>query len=394
MSLSLARIAKLVNGQLIGNGEVQINDAAILRDAGGHDITLVDHEKYAEELSNSAAAAAVVPFGFEPNDVPSVAVDNPRAAFAQLVSFFRPTSIADRVGVDPLARISATATLDDDVDVHAGATIGDRVRIGRGSTIHSGVHLMAGCAIGEDVTIFPGAVLYENTFVGNRCIIHAGAVLGAYGFGYEMVDGQHKRCAQLGNVVIGNDVEIGAATTIDRGTYGATRIDDGTKIDNQVMIGHNCRIGKHNLLCAKVGIAGSCTTGDYVVMAGQVGLRDHVTVGDRAQIGAKAGVTSDLASDQQYLGAPAIPARQQMQVYFALQKLPELKKKVKSLERQLKTLSENRSGEIATPRIEKMPPSDKADNGIINQVAAIKDDDTHGVSESHLSAEPNHSDAA
>lgn len=335
MSLSLANIADLVNGQLNGDGEIQIMDAAILRDAGSDHITLVENEKYIEHLAVSGAAAAIVPPNVTPDNIPFITVANPRQAFAQIVSRFRPANISDRLGVSPSAHVSPTANLDDDVDVHPGASIGDDVRIGQGTTVHSGAHIMRGCEIGEDVTIYPGAVLYENTFVGNRSVIHANATLGAYGFGYELVDGQHKRCAQLGNVVIGNDVEIGASSAIDRGTYGATRIDDGTKIDNHVMIGHNCRIGKHNLLCAKVGIAGSCTTGDYVVMAGQVGLRDHVTIGDRAQIGAKAGVSSNLDGDQQYLGAPAIPARQQMQIYFALQKLPDLKKTVKQLSRRL-----------------------------------------------------------
>ena len=164
----------------------------------------------------------------------------------------------------------------EDVDVHPLATIGDDVTIGAGSTIHSGVHIMAGSQIGEDVTIFPNAVLYENTVVGPRCLIHAGAVLGAYGFGYEQVEGRHRLTAQLGNVVLGADVEVGAGTTIDRGTYGPTVIGEGTKIDNLVMVAHNCHIGRHNMLCSQVGIAGSTTTGDYVVMAGQVGVRDHV----------------------------------------------------------------------------------------------------------------------
>ena len=335
MSLSLARIAELVHGQLSGSGDLQIFDAVILRDAGPNHITLVENEKYIDHLAVSGAAAAIVPAGFQPSGIPFIAVENPRQAFALIVSCFRPTSHSGGVGISPAAHVCPTADIGEDIDVHAGATIGEGVRIGRGTVVHAGAHIMAGCEIGEDVTIFPGAVLYENTFVGNRSIIHANATLGAYGFGYEMVEGQHKRCAQLGNVVIGNDVEIGACTSIDRGTYGATRIDDGTKIDNHVMIGHNCRIGKHNLLCAKVGIAGSCTTGDYVVMAGQVGLRDHVTIGDRAQIGAKAGVSSNLDGDQQYLGSPALPARQQMQIYFAMQKLPELKKAVKHLKRRL-----------------------------------------------------------
>jgi UDP-3-O-[3-hydroxymyristoyl] glucosamine N-acyltransferase len=153
-----------------------------------------------------------------------------------------------------------------------------------------------------------------------------------------MRDGRHMPSPQLGNVVLHDDVEIGAATTIDRGTYGSTVIGEGTKIDNQVMIGHNCRIGKHNLLCANVGIAGSCTTGDYVVMAGQVGLRDHVDIASGVMIGAKSGVSESLTESGKYLGSPAVPLRQEIQCLMARQKLPELRKMFKRLQREISDL--------------------------------------------------------
>ena len=188
--------------------------------------------------------------------------------------------------------------------------------------------------------IYPNVVLYENTVIGNRAIIHAGAVLGAYGFGYEQVDGRHKLSAQLGYVEIGDDVEIGAGTTIDRGTYGPTTIGEGTKIDNQVMIGHNCRIGRHNLLCSQVGIAGSVTTGDYVVMAGQVGLRDHIDIGNRAVLGAKCGVMNNVPADSVYFGYPATADREQLVKQAALSKLPEMRKQFKALQKQVAELAE------------------------------------------------------
>jgi len=176
--------------------------------------------------------------------------------------------------------------------------------------------------------------------IGNRVTIHAGVVLGAYGFGYETVDGQHRLSAQLGYVVVGDDVEIGAGTTIDRGTYGPTSIGEGTKIDNLVMIGHNCRIGRHNLLCSQVGIAGSATTGDYVVMAGQVGLRDHIDVGDRAVLGAKCGVMNHVPADSVYFGYPATADREQLLKQAALSKLPEMRKQFKALQKQVAEMAE------------------------------------------------------
>ena len=153
------------------------------------------------------------------------------------------------IGISPQAIVSSTARCGTGVNIHAGATIGDDCQIGENTTIYPGAHVLPGCSIGRNVTIGPGAVLYENTVVGDRTIIHGGAVVGAHGFGYTQVDGRHVLTAQLGYVRIGNDVEVGAGTTIDRGTYGATTIGDGTKIDNLVQIAHNCRIGRHNLIC-------------------------------------------------------------------------------------------------------------------------------------------------
>jgi UDP-3-O-[3-hydroxymyristoyl] glucosamine N-acyltransferase len=233
--------------------------------------------------------------------------------------------------VSPQAFISDSASIGHNVDVHAGVTVGRDVTIGDGSTIHAGVHLMDGCKIAENVTIFPGAVLYENTVVGARSIIHACVVLGCHGFGYKTVAGKHQLSAQLGYVEIGEDVEIGANTTIDRGTYGPTVIGDGTKIDNLVMIAHNCRLGQHNMICSQVGIAGSTTTGDYVVMAGQVGVRDHVHIGDRAVLGAMAGVVNDVPAGSHMLGAPAIPEREQKVNFAMLAKLPEMRRQLKQL---------------------------------------------------------------
>jgi UDP-3-O-[3-hydroxymyristoyl] glucosamine N-acyltransferase len=241
--------------------------------------------------------------------------------------------------VDATAHVDASAIIADTAYIGPNAKIGPRViigeyvSIGARSVIHGGVNLMAGCQVGDDCEVFPNAVLYENTILGPRVTIHAGSVIGGYGFGYECVDGRHRRSAQLGNVEIEADVEIGAGTTIDRGTYGATRIGEGTKIDNQVMIAHNCRIGRHNLICSHVGIAGSATTGDYVVLAGQVGLRDHVHIGDRAVIMAQAGVMNDVTPGATLVGSPAIPEREQMHVWAASYKLPEMRKQLKALQR-------------------------------------------------------------
>jgi UDP-3-O-[3-hydroxymyristoyl] glucosamine N-acyltransferase len=203
--------------------------------------------------------------------------------------------------------------------------IGDRV------TISAGVKVMAGCQIGADTMLFPNVVLYENTVIGERCIIHACAVLGAYGFGYDSSQGIHVLSQQLGNTVLGDDVEVGACSTIDRGTYSPTLIGNGTKIDNLVMVAHNCRIGKHNLICAGTGIAGSSMTDDYVVMAGRVGIRDHVHIGKGAVLGAMAGVISNVPDGARVVGIPATPEKEQMRMQVAKARLPEMRQELKKL---------------------------------------------------------------
>jgi UDP-3-O-[3-hydroxymyristoyl] glucosamine N-acyltransferase len=260
------------------------------------------------------------------------------AAFARIVSHFRPPRTQAAIGVSPYAIVSSTARLGANVNIHPGVTIGDDCEIGDGVTILPGAQILPGCTIANHVHIGPGVVLYENTVVGERSIIHGGAVIGAHGFGYSQVDGRHVPAAQLGYVRIGSDVEIGAATTIDRGTYGATTIGDGTKIDNLVQIAHNCQIGQHNLICSQVGIAGSTTTGDYVVMGGQAGIRDHVHIGSRAVLSAMAGITNNVPDGVVMLGVPATPEREQKLKLAAATKLPEMRKEFKAMRRAIAEL--------------------------------------------------------
>jgi UDP-3-O-[3-hydroxymyristoyl] glucosamine N-acyltransferase len=359
MRATLAELAALVDGQVVGDGQLMISGAATVRDAEPGQITLVDQAEKAHLLEQCRAAAVVTPHGFVPNGLSAIQVGDVHQAFALIVSHFCPRRETKRTGISPLAVVSPTATIGKDVDVSPFATIGDGVTIGDGSTIHSGVQIMAGSQVGQQVTIFPNAVLYENTIVGSRCLIHANAVLGAYGFGYGFVNGRHVLSAQLGNVVLGDDVEIGAGTTIDRGTYGPTVIGEGTKIDDSVMVAHNCRIGRHNMLCSQVGVAGSTTTGDYVVMAGQVGVRDHVHIGDRAVLGAMAGVTNDVPAGARMIGIPATPERDQKIKQAAFSKLPEMRRQLKQLQRAVETLAKQLPAE--QPAIKTHDPSDDSD---------------------------------
>ncbi len=333
MQATLAELAALVEGQLVGDGNLLISGAASLRDAEPGQITLMDSEGKSHLLQQSRASAVIAINGASTNGVPAILVDDVHRAFAIIVLHFRPQRQTRRVGVSRLASISPTAQIADGVDIYPFASIGDDVVIEANCTIHSGVHIMDGSRIGRDTVIFPNAVLYEETQVGPRCILHGNVVLGAYGFGYGFADGKHVLSAQLGNVILEADVEVGAGTTIDRGTYGPTVIGEGTKIDDHVMVAHNCRIGKHNMLCSQVGIAGSTTSGDYVVMAGQVGVRDHVHIGDRAVLGAMAGITNDVPAGARMIGIPATPEREQKIKQAVMTKLPEMRQQLKKIQR-------------------------------------------------------------
>jgi UDP-3-O-[3-hydroxymyristoyl] glucosamine N-acyltransferase len=301
-------------------------------------VTLVDAPSKLHLLAKSRAGAAIVPSGTGPLDRPTIEVADVHAAFTAAVLTFRPPRPAPRIGVSPQAAVDPTARLAADVDVHPFATIAAEVEIAAGATIHSGARIMPGCRIGAGTVIHPNAVLYENTIVGARCIVHAGAVLGAFGFGYKAGPEGYTLSAQLGWVELADDVEVGAATTIDRGTYGPTVIGAGTKIDNLVMIAHNCRLGRHAMICSQVGVAGSTTTGDWVVMAGQVGVRDHVHIGDKAVLGARSGVSNDVEPGKVVLGEPAIDLRERKLQLAAMSKLPEMRRELKQLAARLAAL--------------------------------------------------------
>ncbi|MDG2012713.1 MAG: UDP-3-O-(3-hydroxymyristoyl)glucosamine N-acyltransferase [Pirellulaceae bacterium] len=341
--LTLEQISTLVGGVIVGDPTTVITGVETIEGAREGDLTFAVNQKNTDKLANSQASAALVSPEIIDCPVASVQCENVQKAFTLIAEHLRPASPKTTIGVSDKATVSDSATVGKNVTVYPGAFIGDHCTIGDGTTIYPGACLLENCQIGCQVSIYPNAVLYENTQVGDRTNIHANAVIGAHGFGYDSGKDGHKLSAQLGHVEIGNDADIGACTTIDRGTFGSTRIGHGSKLDNQVMIGHNCQIGEHNLLCSQVGIAGSSQTGNFVVMAGQVGIGDHLAIGDRAILGAKSGVMHNLAGDQTYVGAPAILARDRFQIFAAEAKLPEMRKQFKRLVRQVDRLEDRLS---------------------------------------------------
>lgn len=334
MPFTVADIAEWVGGIASGPADTPVSRATSLAEAGPGDLTLVDGVKRRKEWEGSKAAAAVVAIDFPDDLRPLVRVADPMAAFTRIVQKFR----GDRppeTGIHPTAVIHPTAQLGANPFVGPHAVVGERTTVGANARIHAGAVVGRFCTLGDDVTLFPRVTVYDDVTLGSRVVLHAGAVVGADGFGYKQVKGRHEKVPQLGGVVIEDDVEVGANSTIDAGTFGPTRVGAGTKIDNLVMIAHNCRVGRFNLIVSQTGLAGSCTTGDYVVLAGQVGVADHVHIGDRVVVAAQSGVVGDIPPDARMFGLPAMPGREYLKCVAEWRRSPAVRADVARIKKHL-----------------------------------------------------------
>lgn len=323
---TLRHLAELVGGELHGDGCLEITDARPVHEAGRGHLTFLEHDRNANLLAGSMASAAVVPATLGEIALPVIRVADPLTAFIAIIQYLHAAAPLAPVGIDPRAAIHPTAQIGPEASIGPFAVVGEGSVLGARCRLYPGAVVGTRCRLGDDVVLHPHAVLYDGTLLGNRVVVHSNTVIGADGFGYRFQHGRHVKVPQLGHVEIGDDVEIGACTTIDRGTFTATRIGAGTKIDNLVQVAHNCQVGQHNAFASQVGVAGSCRTGDYVIMGGQVGVKDHMTIGSRAVIGAQAGVVRDVPEGDRVLGTPAIPEGEQKRVWLTLDKLPEIRR--------------------------------------------------------------------
>jgi len=357
---TVEQLAALVRGRLVGDGSISIRSARPVGEAGPGDITFIENERYAKMLRTSPASAAIVGPHFKtaPIEAPlaMIEVEDPMSAFLAVRSHLGAEEKPRWVGVHPQAWVAPTAVIGKDVAIYPFAYVGDEAVIADGVTLYPGVVVGDRCQVGRDSVLHPNVVLYREVTLGERVEVHAGTVLGGDGFGYRLVDGKHVKIPQTGRVEVGDDVEIGSNCTVDRATFEATRIGAGSKIDNLVMIGHNNQIGRHNLLCGQVGIAGSCKTGDYVVMAGQAGIKDQTVIGDRSVVGAQAGVHRNVPADQQVLGSPAIPLREQRRLFQMIARLPDMHRQIRDLTAQVAMLTKSQGLEM--PDVEEATPTE------------------------------------
>lgn len=339
-SLTLADLATLVGGRILcGDHSARYTGLAALDGADQGDVSFLGNEKYHPQFLATRAGAILVPpsISVGPAGAALVVVENPTLAFSAVVGKFIEISRIRTFGVHPRAFVDPSAQLNPEkVSVLPGAVVMAGATIGDGTTI--GAHCFIGedAIIGTDCQLMAGTTVRERCHLGHRVVLQPGVVIGSDGFGYELSNGKHVKIDQVGIVVIGDDVEIGANTTIDRARFGKTIIGEGTKIDNLVQIGHNCVIGKHCLIVALTGISGSTKLGDYVTVAGQVGIAGHLSVGDHVSLAARTGVSTSLEGGQIYGGNPAMFFKDNQKLQATLRRVPKLVERVKALENTLK----------------------------------------------------------
>jgi UDP-3-O-[3-hydroxymyristoyl] glucosamine N-acyltransferase len=340
---TLGRIAEALGATLEGDPARLILGVAPLDAAGPEHVSFLSHARYTRAAARSAAGAVVV--GREVAGLPQalLRVDSPQVAMITLLRMFHPEP-ASVPGVHPTAVVAAGASVHPSAAVGACAVIERDARVGARSRIGALCFVGAGAMLGDDVTLHPRVVVEDGVLIGNRVVVHAGAVLGADGFGYAFDGTAHRKIPQVGGLRIGDDVEIGANTTIDRATLGETRIGRGSKIDNLVQVGHNCDVGEDVILVAQVGISGSCTIGDRAVLAGQAGIADHVTIGAGAVVTAQSGVPSEVPPGEIWGGLPSRPFAETRRIWIAEGLLPDLVRKFRALEKRVRELEGGHGG--------------------------------------------------
>lgn len=334
MPYTVSQIAEMIGGTVAGDGNLPLSGFAPAGAARAGDLTFAENDVYFARAEQSAASAVLVDGEFASSSKAIIKVPNARIGFAKAVGIFFPER-AFPAGIHPSAVIASSAKIDPSAHIGPSCTVGENAKIEAGVVLQGLNSVGEGCLVGEQSMLFPNVVLYPCTQIGKRVRLHAGTVIGSDGFGYVLDGGAHRKVPQVGNVIVQDDVEIGANVTIDRGALGPTTIGRGTKIDNLVQIGHNVTIGEHSLVISQTGIAGSTRLGNYVILAGQVGLAGHLEIGNNVTIAAQSGVMHDIPDGQKWFGTPAMPDRKMKRQVLATQQLPELLRRVAELERKL-----------------------------------------------------------
>ena len=334
MRFTTAEIAQRLEGEVRGDAGAVLTGFAHADAAQPGDLTFAETDQYFAAAEKSPATAIIAGKNSSSANKILIRVANPRIAFAKALALFFPeTKFAP--GIHPSAVIAASAQVDATAHIGPHCTIGERVRLGANVVLQAGNFIGDDSALGDETRLFPNVTLYPRTQIGRRVRIHSGTVIGSDGYGYVLDKGVHLKIPQVGNVIVGDDVEIGSNVSVDRGALGSTVIGQGTKIDNLVQVAHNVEIGEHCIVISQVGIAGSCRLGNYVILAGQAGIGGHLKIGHNATLGAQAGLMTNIPDGETWLGSPAKPVKQTKREWIAVARLPELLKKIAAWEKKL-----------------------------------------------------------
>ena len=342
--LTLRGVAEIVGGSVEGDASFVVASIAPLDEAGPEDLTFADARHLVGLAKSKAGAALVEADGtVDLPGRPIVRVASVQQALYQLLCRLAGPEDLPVPGICPTASVAPDAKLGRDAAIGPGAVVGAGATIGDRTVLCANAAVAAGCVVGDDCVLAEGVVIRSRSVIGNRVRIGPNSVIGYDGFGYQTIGGVHHRIPHLGNVVLEDDVEIGACTCVDRAKFGSTRICRGAKIDNLVQVAHNCLVGAGSILAGQVGLSGSVKLGRYCVLGGQVGLVDNITLGDGVQVGAQGGVSRDLPAGQKCTGTPTRPVMETLRIWHSLSKLPDFVKHVRKLESRLAALESSKA---------------------------------------------------
>lgn len=339
MELTASQLAALVNGQVEGDENVKVNTFAKIEEGHPGALSFLANPKYTNFIYTTESSIVLVRRDFvaeHPVKATLIRVDDPYATVAHLLDMVSKMNQVEKRGIEMPSFVAEGVGVPEDAYVGAFAYIGNGAKIGAGAKIYPQAYVGTGCEIGDGTILYPGVKVYDGCKIGKRCILHSGAVIGADGFGFAPVDGHYEKIPQTGNVVIDDDVEIGANTTIDRAMMGATHIGKGVKLDNLIQIAHNCSVGDNTVMAAQVGIAGSAKIGAQCMIGGQVGIVGHISIADGTHIGAQSGVNKATKPGDRIMGAPAVEMGEYARGLVYVKKLGSLYDKVKELEKKIK----------------------------------------------------------
>lgn len=345
ISFTAEQIATVLNGTIEGEPSVAVNNFSKIEEGKPGTLTFLANPKYTHYIYETKASIVLVNNDFvaeKPIQATLIRCANAYAALAILMDMVEKAK-PQKVGIEKMSYVAETASIGENVYVGSFAYIGESAKVANGAKIYPQAYIGDNVTIGENTIIYPGAKIYQGCVIGNNCIIHAGAVIGSDGFGFAPENGVYKKIPQMGVVIVEDDVEIGANTTIDRAVMDATIIHKGVKLDNLIQVAHNVEIGENTVMAAQVGISGSTKIGKNCMFGGQVGLGGHITIGDNANIGAQSGIISNVKPNAQIIGAPAIPIKDFFRSSVVFPKLPEIYRQLAQLQKEVEELKSNQN---------------------------------------------------